>query len=325
MTALSPQTRLTRRQVMAGLLAASGMVADAEQASARAETPPGFTVPEPACDSHQHVIGPMARYPMAADRGYTPPPAPLAALDAMHAALGIRRTVLVQPSFYGTDNSCLLDALATLGASARGIVVLPDDIPPAAIVRMKRLGAVGLRVNQTHAVHDAGQLRSAVRSAMARAAPLGWQVQLYLKLPSLDAIADILATSPVPIVLDHFGGASAQGPEQPGFRTLCRLVADGHCHVKLSAPYRATASAEGEAAMVILARHLIDAGEDRILWGSDWPHTRSLSPGTPREGADTGFFDVDDGRLLNDLLSWMTPVQRRRALVDNPARLFGFM
>src|SRR5687767_12225670 len=82
-----------------------------------------------ACDSHVHIIGPRSKYPMVATRAYTPPEASVAQLKALRSRIGMSRNVIVQPSFYGTDNSCMLDALAELGASARGVAVVAPTAP----------------------------------------------------------------------------------------------------------------------------------------------------------------------------------------------------
>ncbi len=84
--------------------------------------------PPNSCDCHVHVIGPKGRFPLPANRRYTPSDATAAELAAMLKRLGMARVVIVQPSFYGTDNACTLDGIAQLG-NARGIAVLPPTLP----------------------------------------------------------------------------------------------------------------------------------------------------------------------------------------------------
>src|SRR5438477_10932822 len=91
-------------------------------------------------DCHVHIIGPQAKYPMVPNRPYTPPVATVTQLQAWHARLGITRSVLVQPSFYGTDNSCMLDALAQLGTYARGVAVVALNTPDSVLRDMDAKG-----------------------------------------------------------------------------------------------------------------------------------------------------------------------------------------
>ena len=152
-----------------------------------------------------------------------------------------------------------------------------------------------------------------------------WHVQMFTSLAMISAIKDLVAASPVPVVFDHFGGAQAAlGPEQPGFADLTDLVRTGKAYVKISGAYRASDLAPYYPDAAPLARALIAANPDRIVWGTDWPHPNSV---TPRD-ADrpvTPLFQIDDGRLLNQLPVWAPDAAtRKKILVDNPARLYGF-
>jgi predicted TIM-barrel fold metal-dependent hydrolase len=314
---------LTRRMAIAGAAAAGTLTAAA--APAASITPPDFAVPEPACDCHQHIIGDPVRFPMVPTRTYTPPQAPLSALQALHRALKIQRAVLVQPSFYGTDNACLLDALRQLGASGRGIVVIDDKTPEATLDQMARLGARGVRINQTGGLHDPAALKQVIQATSNRIASRGWHVQTFLPLDAIAALQSTFAALPTPIVFDHFGGATAAGTKQPGFDALCDLLKGGNCYVKLSAPYHASNNAPTYPEITPLARALIAARVDRLIWGSDWPHTNSdVPPGhTPQD--INPFYKVDNGKLFNLLPVWAPdPAARRQILVNNPTRLFGF-
>ena len=139
-------------------------------------------MPANVCDVHQHIIGDPARFPMLPTRVYTPPQAPLTALQALHAQFGITRAVLVQPSFYGTDNSRLLDALRQLGATGRGIVAVSEAATLDDLRAMNTLGVRGMWINQTGGAHDLDVLRKLIRDSPQRVAPLGSHVQTFLPL-----------------------------------------------------------------------------------------------------------------------------------------------
>ncbi len=313
-----PTRRELLRTVSGGMLA---LAAGRARAQARA-TAPVFPVPPGACDCHVHVIGDPDVYALAPDRTYTPPQAPVEALLALHDALHIERVVVVQPSIYGTDNGCMIDALHQLGSRARGIAVIGDDTTDRELDDMQRAGVRGVRLNlETVAQDDPAAAREKFWAAGARISGRDWHIQCYTRLSVIEALKAEFGMLPVPVVFDHFGGAQAAGG-QPGFDTLLALVRAGIVYVKLSAVYRVSKQPGwGDAAP--LARALIEARPDRMLWGSDWPHTNRIAG----RGIDqmTPFSSIDDGAALNLLASWAPdPALRRQILVDNPARLYGF-
>ena len=252
-------------------------------------TPVAFEVPEGACDCHVHVFGTAAQFPFADGRGYTPPPAGVNALSALLRALQLSRVVIVQPSVYGTDNSCTLDGMRRLGlARARGVAVIGDATSDAELDAMHRAGIRGIRVNlETAGESDPDAARRLLADAVARVAGRGWHVQVYTRLPVIAALREEVARLPVPIVFDHFGGAQAAGGVgQPGFSALLDLVRAGHAYVKVSAAYRSSNQAPAYADVAPLARALIDANPERIVWGTDWPHPHAAAPGAERDRTD---------------------------------------
>ncbi|MGW4026371.1 amidohydrolase family protein [Streptomyces sp. NPDC005009] len=277
---------------------------------------PGPALPDGACDTHLHLFGPAGRYPYATDRGYLPPDALPAGLRALHRHLDITRTVLVQPSPYGTDNIRLLDGLRTLGDPARGIAVVSPGTAP------DRAGVRGVRVSLgTHATNDLDRAREHIHATATTIAPLGRHVDLHLDTAALAAFEDRLPPAPVPVVLDHFAGYRAQIPSGTGTpaRAL-RLPATGRVRVKLSAPYRVTDCGDHDALAPALAA-LLDARADRALWGSDWPHTGG-SPASRRPDRVQPYLSVDDGLSSTRFAEPLDPSDLRRVLVDNPARLY---
>ena len=290
------------------------------------KTPVGFAVPDAACDCHVHVFGNAAEFPFAARRGYTPPPANAAELLALQEALHLSRVVIVQPSVYGSDNSCTLDGMRRLGKRARGVAVIDDTTTNAALDEMHRAGIRGVRVNlETAGETDPDLARRNLAAAVARVTPLGWHVQVYTRLSVVAGLSAEIARLEVPIVFDHFGGARASdGIDQPGFAALVALVEAGHAYVKVSAAYRSSDKAPAYDDVAPLARALIAANPERIVWGTDWPHPHAAPPGKALD-AVAPFYDIDDGLALNQLRAWAPgAAMRRRILVDNPARLYGF-
>ena len=290
------------------------------------KTAVAFRVPADSCDCHVHVFGTAAEFPFAAQRGYTPPPASAAELSALLKKLHLSRVVIVQPSVYGSDNSCTLDGMRRIGEGAHGVAVIDDATTKAALDRMHRAGIRGVRVNlETAGETDLGAARRNLAAAVEQVAPLGWHVQVYTRLSVIAGLSEEVARLPVPIVFDHFGGAQAAGGiDQPGFAALLQLVAAGHAYVKVSAAYRSSEKAPAYGDVAPLAKALIAANPDRIVWGTDWPHPHAAEPGAALDQL-APFFDIDDGLALNRLALWAPSAAiRRKILVDNPARLYDF-
>jgi predicted TIM-barrel fold metal-dependent hydrolase len=241
----------------------------------------------------------------------------------MHRALHLSRAVIVQPSVYGTDNSCLLDAMKQYGSEARGIAVLPTEISSATLDSMERAGIRGVRINLgTAANTNLEDARHRLKSAIEQIQGRTWCVQIYAPLPLVAGLSDLILASPAPVVLDHFGGAKAAlGLQQPGFDKLLELVRSEKGYVKISGAYRASDKPPDYPDLVPLAGALIEANPHRILWGSDWPHPDT---GAGRKPSDLSpLLRVDDAHLLNLLARWAPDAAlRKRILVDNPATLY---
>jgi predicted TIM-barrel fold metal-dependent hydrolase len=296
-------------------------------AAAQPSTPVNFDVPAGACDCHTHIHGDPEKFPFFSGRVYTPELASPEEMSALHKALRIERVVIVTPSVYGTDNSATLFGMKARGASARGVAVIDDKTPESDLDAMGKAGIRGIRLNlATGGVSDPAVGRPRFQAAVERVKNRGWHIQLFTGLAMISAIKDLVAASPVPVVFDHFGGAQAAlGPEQPGFSDLLELVKSGKAYVKISGAYRASKLGPDYADAAPLARALIAANSDRIVWGTDWPHPDSVTPPGKKPSDVTPLFQIDDGRLLNQLTAWApdAPV-RKKILVDNPAQLYGF-
>jgi predicted TIM-barrel fold metal-dependent hydrolase len=304
--------------------AASLAGAAARAAASQPSTPVNFAVPAGACDSHTHIFGDPQRFPLSPTRGYTPEPASVAEMRTLHRALHVDRVVIVQPSIYGTDNSCTLDAIKQLGKRARGIAVIEEKTSRPALDEMDRAGVRGVRINLgTSGQSDPTVARQRFLAASEWIKGRNWHIQIYTQPSVIAAIRDLVEAAPMPVVFDHFGGAQAQlGIEQPGFDALLDLVRSGRAYVKITAPYRSSKQAPDYADVAPFAKALIAANSRRILWGTDWPHPDSTSR-RPLEVQP--LYQIDDGRVMNQLAVWAPDPQiRGTILVDNPAALYGF-
>jgi len=285
-----------------------------------------FDVPPGACDCHTHIFGDPRKFPFWSGRSYTPEPASPAEMSALHRALHIQRVVIVTPSIYGTDNSATLFGMKARGATARGVAVIDDKTPDSDLDAMHRAGVRAIRINLGNAgPPDPAIARQNFQAALQRVQPRNWHIQMYTTLPVISGIKDVVLASPVPVVFDHFGGAAAAlGVQQPGFADLLSLVKSGHAYVKISAVYRASSLAD-YSDVKPLAQALIAANVDRIVWGSDWPHPKPAAQASDPLKVVTPGFQVDDGKILNLLPTWAPDAaDRKKILVDNPARLYGF-
>ena len=284
------------------------------------ELPPAFRAPPKSCDAHFHVFGPADRYPHGGVNEklrYAPPLAPLSDYLALAQHLGIERFVFVQPSAYGRDNACMLDAMREVGMRCRGIVDVSEHVPDALLAEMNALGVRGVRINvSTVKPPEPGfseTMRPRIERLDARCAELGWHLDFLTPGWLTEELLPVFARMRCAFSLAHMGMFRAQaGPSQRGFRTLLDLLrhGDGRAWVKLTGSYRmATPPDFADAAP--MARALIEAAPNRLIWGSDYPHL--------------SFADkVGSVQLFNLLADWADEAARRKILVDNPAALFGF-
>lgn len=318
---------LSRRRVVGGVIAA-GLLLHDRPSLASAPQPSDsvdFSIPAGACDCHTHVIGDPATYPLLPTRVYTPAPALPSELARLHQALGIQRVVIVTPSAYGTDNSATLWGVSTRGANARGIVVIDGNTPDAQLDTMHRAGIRGARLYLADAGVKPESARRQFAHLSARLAKRNWHIQIFTTPEMVVALKDLILKSPVPVVFDHFGGARGElGVTQPGFVELLRLMRSGKVYVKISAAYRFSSQPPSYGDMAPLARSLVDVRADRVLWGTDWPHTNGAVAGQSAATVSS-FIKVDDAYLLNLFGTWVPERKiRNQILVDNPRQFYDF-
>jgi predicted TIM-barrel fold metal-dependent hydrolase len=319
---------LTRRDFMYCTVAAgAGALMYARFGFAKASQPGtvvNFEVPAGACDCHTHIHGDPAKFPFFAGRVYTPEVALPEEMAALHKALHIQRVVIVTPSVYGIDNSATIYGMKARGNDARGVAVIGDKTTDAEIDNLVQLGFKGIRLNlSTGGTNDPNEGRRRFLAAAERVKNRNWHIQINTTLPMIAAMKDTLATSPVPLVFDHYGNANEElGVQQPGFSDLVDLVRSGKAYVKISVT---AGPRKNYSYFTPLAQMLIAANVDRILWGTNWPHPNSTTPPGRKPTDLTPLWQVDDGLVLNLLPVWAPDAAiRKKILVDNPAKLYGF-
>lgn len=273
--------------------------------------PPGFKTPPGAADCHFHVFGPESEYPYAEPRRYTPPQALECDYRKMAGVLGLARGVVVQASPYGADNARVLEAIRVLGPGYVGVGVVDADVSEERLDALSRLGIRGARIN------SASGGRSGIEEMEELAAKIkgfGWHMQFHIHAGQLPEYQEKLRKLPVDVVFDHMGLFPADMPlAHPDFRLLLRLLESGNVWVKLSGAERISRLGFPYRDAIPVARALVDAAPERVLWGTDWPHT-NVKPAIPNDGD------------LMDLLSEFAPDERvrRKILVENPCALYGF-
>lgn len=282
------------------------------------EGTPAFRAPPLSCDCHFHVFGPADRYPYGTDLRYPPPLAPLEDYLALCGLLGIERYVFVQPSAYGRDNTCMLDAMREVGAKCRGIVDIEENAPDAELARLHAAGVRGVRINvspvKPHTPGFSATMLPRIDRLHARCTELGWQLDFLTPGWLTSELMPVFKKLKCDFTIAHMGMYLAKdGVKQSGFQELLDLLrhGEGRCWIKLTGVYRMSV-APGFADAAPHARALIETAPDRIIWGSDYPHL--------------SFADkVGSVELFNLLGQWApTDAARKQILVDSPQRLFRF-
>jgi predicted TIM-barrel fold metal-dependent hydrolase len=294
-----------------GLNASRGQTQQAVPWSAGAE-PPKLKAPPNACDCHMHIYD--SRFPVAPNAKLRPPDATVDAYRLFQKRIGTTRNVVVTPSTYGTDNSCTLDAMAKLGATARGVAVVDMSVADAELKRLNDLGIRGIRFNL---VQSGATTIEMIEPLSKRINHLGWHVQIHMLGGQIVEAADLLQRLPSPIVLDHMARVpEPAGVDHAAFASVLKLIEKSRTWIKLSGAYADTRTGPPTYADVSkVAQAYVMASPERMIWGSDWPH--------PTEKADA---KPDDAVLFDLLADWAPDeTMRNRILVDNPAALYRFV
>lgn len=270
---------------------------------------PVLLAPPGSCDTHIHIYGTHEQYPLAPSCRYPPPLATSSMYREVMQRLNLERVVLVQPTAYGDDNTCLLDALADLKAAARGVFLVTPETSRQTVSAWNDAGGRGARFFMLPgAILNWDMLEPVAR----KVAEFGWHIQLQLDGRTLADYEERILRLPCPVVIDHNGKfLEPVAPDHPGMQSLLRLLDSGKVWVKASAPYETSQTGGPNYSDVgAIAKSLISAAPDRIVWASNWPH------GAQKQ-------KPDDADLLDLLLDWVPSKDvRHKILVENPARLY---
>jgi 2-pyrone-4,6-dicarboxylate lactonase len=276
---------------------------------------PHLVLPPSSCDCHAHICGPSSAYAYAPERIYTPPDSLLPDYRAMLSTVGVERCVLVQPSVYGADNTVMLAAMAESALPCRGVAVVEAGVSDAEIARLHQAGVRGLRFNLVDVRDPTGNVDLEGVTALARRVrPLGWHVEFLMHADGYPDVAGMFDGFPTDIVLGHLGYMRPPlDIGSPQFQRLLDLVRGGRCWIKLTGPSRISGGEMPHADVIPVARALVEAAPERMVWGSDWPHVK-LDMEIP-----------NDGDLVDLLAEWIPDAAvRRRVLTDNPTQLYDF-
>ncbi|AMB87026.1 hypothetical protein AWM79_17655 [Pseudomonas agarici] len=243
----------------------------------------------------------------------------------MRQRLRLDHSVIVQASAYGSDNSLLIECLEHAEGLLRGVAVIDQAVTDDQLQRMNEAGVRGVRLNlETFGVTDPEKASAHLHALAERIQRFGWHIQIYSRLAVFVALKAVLANLSCRVVIDHFGGVQAAGGiDQPDFAEFLALLAGGNVYLKLSAPSRISRLTSQEDIQPIIEA-LLKVRPDRLLWGSDWPHTGGLPGQIRQRDAIEPFVAIDDGANLNQLASWISdPSQRVDIWQANPAALYG--
>lgn len=278
---------------------------------------PRHRLPAGATDCHCHVFSNTPQYPLAEQRTYTPMDASLEQYLQMCDTVGIERTVQVNASVYGFDNSLTLDIIKKLGQGrARGVAGVRPDVNAGELESLYAGGMRGVRLSTLVKGYGGSELISLLGPKVGAA---GMHLQLHFHhVAELVGLEAGLMQAPAPLVFDHLGGVrGGEGIGSPGFQALLRILRQrDDCWVKISSWYRRSDSGgSAYADMKPLVQALVDARPDRAVFGTNWPHPQLFAPAVI----------PNDGDLVDLFCDWVPDeATRQRILVANPGRLYGF-
>lgn len=274
---------------------------------------PAFALPAGACDSHCHIFGPFARFPLPDGRSFTPNEAPEAALRSLHDRLGLSRAVIVQSQGHGFDHQPVLAALRENPERYRGVALIRDTDSEQTIAKLDAAGFCGARFSFLTHLGGAPDL-TAVQEVIAKVKLFGWHVAIHVAGHDIARYADFIRGIEATVVIDHMARPPvAEGADGSAVAALHDLLDKGNIWVKISGADRLSAEGPPYRDALAIPASLVRHAPERIVWGSDWPHVNLHGP------------MPDDGELV-DLLGEVVPDERlrNRILINNPTELFGF-
>ena len=273
---------------------------------------PDFKLPAGAVDSHCHVFGPSPQFPFAKERKYTPCNAGKEKLFQLRNHLGFKRNVIVQATCHGTDNRAMIDACRASGGLARGIASVGRDIRTDELVDMHEAGVRGVRFNFVKRLVDETP-KSVFLDIAARIQDFDWSSVVYFEAEDLEDLEAFITQLPGIVVIDHIGRPNiTKGVNHPDFKRFVRLLENNeNIWTKITCPERLTKQGPPYNDVVPFYQKVVDNFEDRVLWGTDWPHPNMKS------------HMPDDGELVDYIPRIArTSAQREKILVTNPMKLY---
>jgi 2-pyrone-4,6-dicarboxylate lactonase len=273
---------------------------------------PYFVLPSGAVDAHCHVFGPSPEFPFAPERKYTPCNAGKEDLFALRDHLGFSRNVIVQATCHGKDNSAMIDACRAGGDLARGIASVGADITPEELAEMHDAGVRGVRFNFVKRLVDATPKEVFIAIA-EKIQEFGWSIVVYFEAADLEELAPFLKQLPGIVVVDHMGRPDVtKGVDHPEFARFINLMDENeNIWAKVTCPERLTATGAPYDDVVPYYQAIVNRFEDRVLWGTDWPHPNMKSH-MPDDGALVDYIP----RIARN------SEQQYKLLVANPMQLY---
>jgi len=274
---------------------------------------PKMEIPANACDCHHHIYDPV-RFAYQPTDVRNQPPSTVDCYRMLQQRLGTTRNVIIQPSAYGTDNRCTLDALQQMGKeTTRAVVVVDDNISDDELKAMDQMGVRGIRFNINCGGSDSLDM---MRRLAERIAPMNWSMCFWMGPDMAVSMEQFLRDLPCEVVFDHRGHIPADaGVNHPAVKVISRMLEDNRAWIKLSGLYIDT-KCENYEDTIAVGKVYVKANPDRVIWGTDWPHPSCYSSRKPMP---------NDADMLDFLMDQAgTEENFRKILTDNPARLFGF-
>ena len=277
---------------------------------------PDITLPKGSIDTHVHIF--ESQFPLFEGRGYNPPNSTLEDLIHLHTTLGVDRVVFTQPSVYGVDNSAILKGMNVLNEKvankARGVCAIKMDASEASLQELHDQGIRGVRLNLDNKggmpleLTEISKLEDKIKG-------FGWHLEYLFPGKDIVELEPVLSNASVPVSIGHFAYQPAtSGINADGFKTLLRLLKDGNTWIKISGANRVSETDLPPYDDVLpMARALVEANPDNVMWGTDWPHPNKYE------------VNPNDGDLVNWFGEWITDdAMRARIMVDNSEAFYDF-
>ena len=273
---------------------------------------PSYVPPKGAVDAHCHVFGPQVNFPFSPKAKYITQDAGPERLFTLRDHLGFSRNVIVQASCHGTDNSATLNAIKQSGGMARGVAVVDPAISDAELDELHEGGIRGVRFNFLKRLVDNAPKDKFLEVAK-RIERLGWHVVVYFEADLMEELTPFIEAIPTHVVVDHMGRPDVtQGPDGAEIQAFMRFL-DSHPNVwtKVSCADRLSEQGMPYDDFTRSVGPLVEMFQDRVLWGTDWPHP-NMQSNIP-----------NDGHLV-DLIPKLAPNSelQKKLLITNPMQLY---